>query len=137
VETWGEFGWKLIHISGALMTLLGVAAAACIAALIAVAMDNRRLAASYGWRVPALALLAAACALGYLSIVQFGVRFMLTQARYFFPMAAAAALLLMLGLRAWIPERWRSVGQAVVVFAAIAVNVAIYTAYVLPYWYFR
>ena len=137
VETWGEFGWKLIHISGALMTLLGVAAAACIAALIAVAMDNRRLAASYGWRVPALALLAAACALGYLSIVQFGVRFMLTQARYFFPMAAAAALLLMLGLRAWIPERWRSVGQAVVVFAAVAVNVAIYTAYVLPYWYFR
>jgi hypothetical protein len=52
-------------------------------------------------------------------------------------MAAAAALLLMLGLRAWIPERWRSVGQAVVVFAAVAVNVAIYTAYVLPYWYFR
>ena len=137
VETWGEFGWKLIHISGALMTLLGIAAAACIVALIAAAMENRRIAAASGWRVPALALLAAACALGYLSIVQFGVRFVLTQARYFFPMAAAAALLLMLGLRAWIPERWRSVGQAVVVFAAIAVNVAIYTAYVLPYWYFR
>jgi 4-amino-4-deoxy-L-arabinose transferase-like glycosyltransferase len=136
-ETWGEFGWRLIHISGALLALLGVVTAASIAALVAVAMAERRAVASYGWRVPALALLAAACALGYLSTVQFGVRFVLTQARYFFPMAAAAALLLMLGLRAWIPGRWHSIGQAVVVFAAIAVNVAIYTAYVIPYWYFR
>jgi 4-amino-4-deoxy-L-arabinose transferase-like glycosyltransferase len=136
-ETWGEFGWRLIHISPALMALLGVVAAACLAALGAVGIAERRTIASYGWRLPALVLLAAACALGYLSTVQFGVRFVLTQARYFFPMVAAAALLLMLGLRAWIPGRWHGVAQAVVVFTAIAVNVTIYTAYVLPYWYFR
>ena len=69
--------------------------------------------------------------------MQFGVRFVLTQARYFFPMIDAAALLLMVGLRAWIPMRWRGAGQTVVVFLAIAVNVAIYTSYVVPYWYFR
>jgi hypothetical protein len=89
------------------------------------------------WRLQALALLAAACLLGYLSTVQFGVRFVLTQARYFFPMIDAAALLLMLGLRAWIPVAWRSMAQAVIVFIAIAVNVTIYTSYVVPYWYFR
>ena len=46
-------------------------------------------------------------------------------------------LLLMLGLRTWIPVAWRSIAQAVVMFIAIAVNVTIYTAYVVPYWYFR
>ena len=138
VETFGEFGWRLIHIGSGLSAGLAVAATMCAIGLGAV-VAGRPVAAPRPerWRMVALALLLAACALSYLATVQFGVRFVLTQARYFFPMIDAAALLLMVGLRAWIPMRWRGVGQTVIVFLAIAVNVAIYTSYVVPYWYFR
>ncbi|MCU1384687.1 MAG: rane protein of unknown function [Acidobacteria bacterium] len=138
IESWGEFGWRLVHIGGGLTAALFVAGTVCAAGLLLVAVSgNRDRSPERRWRMEALAVLAAACALSYLATAQFGVRFVLTQARYFFPMVDAAALLLMLGLRAWIPSRWRDVGQAVVVFLAIAVNVTIYTSYVIPYWYFR
>jgi 4-amino-4-deoxy-L-arabinose transferase-like glycosyltransferase len=138
IETWGEFGWKLIHVSAALVTALAVATAAALAGLaVHVAAGPPHADAETRRRAQAIGLIAAACVLSYLGTVQFGVRFVLTQARYFFPVVNAAVLLAMLGLRAWIPPRWRATAQALVVLAAIAVNVTIYTAYVVPYWYFR
>ncbi len=136
-ETWGEFGWRLIHISAALVSLLAVVCAVCMAGVWTAAVRPQRVDAETTWRIHALTLLALACVLAYLGVVQFGVRFVLTQARYFFPVVDAAALLAMLGLRTWIPGAWRAPAQAIVVFAAVAVNVMIYTAYVVPYWYFR
>ena len=41
----------------------------------------------------------------YGAMLYFGTMFLLTQARYIFPVAAASALLAMLGLRAFLPER--------------------------------
>jgi hypothetical protein len=137
VESWGEFGWRLIHIGGGLTAALFVGFVLCAAGLLLAALGQPERSPDRRWRIQALAILGAACALSYFATAQFGVRFVLTQARYFFPMVDAAALLLMLGLRAWIPATWRDAGQAVVVFLAIAVNVTIYTGYVIPYWYFR
>jgi hypothetical protein len=128
----------LIHISAALTTLLAGVTMVCVLGLIAsLTTLEPRCNAQQRWRLQALALLAAACLLSYLAAVQFGVRFVLTQARYFFPAVNAAALLLMVGLRAWIPVAWRPVMRTVVVFAAIALNLTIYTVYVIPYWYWR
>ena len=70
-------------------------------------------------------------------LIQFGLRFALTQARYFFPMIPAAAVLLMIGLHAIIPARGRTYAQVIVVVALVALNVYIFSAYVVPYWYVR
>ena len=68
------------------------------------------------------------------SIVQFGVTFSLTQARYYFTAIVPAAILLMLGYRALLPRRWLPYGQFAVFASLVLLNVAIYSAYVLPYW---
>ena len=141
-ETWGEFGWRLIPISQWLLSLL-----ACVAAMAGAGLVVQALAAAHTPRTTAdthtetgegkaLAILAAACVLAYLSVVQFGTQFVLTQARYMFPAAIGAALLGMLGLQAWIPPRCRVVAQGTIVLAALALNIAILTAHVIPYWYF-
>jgi hypothetical protein len=85
------------------------------------------------WQVKALVVLAIACIVAYLAVVQFGTSFALAQARYFFPVVNAAAILLMLGLRTLVPLRFRPAGQGIVVAALIALNVVIMTAYVLPF----
>lgn len=137
-ETWGEFGWKMIEISGALTALLGIIAAAGLLGLAAHTLPSDqhkgRLAP---WQRHAIIILAGACVLSYLGAVQFGTRFVLTQARYYFPVLNAAVLLVMLGLSAWIPRRWRAAAQGTIVLGAIGVNIIIYTAYVVPYWHFR
>lgn len=137
-ETWGEFGWKAIEISGALTAVLGILAVAGLLGLAAQALpadgENGRLEA---WQRNALIVLAGACALSYLGAVQFGTRFVLTQARYYFPVLNGAVLLLMAGVSAWVPSRWRIPAQGAVVLGVIVVNVIIYTAYVIPYWHFR
>jgi uncharacterized protein YqgC (DUF456 family) len=64
-------------------------------------------------------------------------RFALTQARYFFPMIPAAAVLLMTGLHALLPVRGRTYAQVAVVAALVALNIYLFSAYVAPYWYVR
>ncbi|MDQ3418187.1 MAG: hypothetical protein M3541_05310 [Acidobacteriota bacterium] len=137
-ETWGEFGWKLIEISGGLVSVLGIIAVAGLLGLVARAIPAPEPGAHLQpWQRHALLILAAACVLSYFGAVQFGTRFLLTQARYYFPVLNAAVLLAMVGLSAWIPSRWRAPAQGLIVLSAIAMNVLIYTAYVVPYWHFR
>ena len=78
--------------------------------------------------------MAAACVIGYFSVLQFGLTFSLTQARYYFPMIVPAAILFMLGVRSWFPRRWLSYVGAVVFLGLVALNVIIYSAYVVPFW---
>ena len=75
----------------------------------------------------------ALCAVAYLAVLQFGTRFALTQARYFFPVVNAAAFLTMLGLRTIVPTRARPVAQGVVFAAMVLLTVLIYTQYILPF----
>ena len=141
-ETWGEFGWKLIPVHAGLVSALALIALGALAGLVAFAIVHGcgvpgEDSSVEVWKRRALVLLACACALLYLAVVQFGTVFMLTQARYYFPAGGAAALLCALGIRCWVPDRWHAAAQAAVVFCCVAMNVFIYTAHVVPYWYYR
>lgn len=138
-ETWGEYGWRLINLGDGLLLLIAVASLACVAGLAAWAVLTVRGVGADAverpekWQRTILWVLFASCVIGYLAVVQFGTRFALTQARYFFPVAPAAALLSMLGLRTLIPHRWRGAGQAAIVAALVALNVWLFVVYVLPF----
>jgi len=141
-ETWGEYGWRLIHLDDRLLWAIAAVSILSVVGLVAYAVLARRGAPPAWndatlrpspWQVKALVVLVAACVVGYLAVVQFGTRFALTQARYYFPVVIAAALLSMLGLRTLIPAAWRPIGRGVVVAALIALNVTLFLQYVLPF----
>jgi hypothetical protein len=71
----------------------------------------------------------------YLAVVQFGTEFALTQARYFFPIVNAFALLVLVGARTLIPFRLQPIGRALIVCGLVFMNLIIYTRYVIPYWH--
>ncbi|MGH2557450.1 MAG: ArnT family glycosyltransferase [Thermomicrobiales bacterium] len=143
-ETWGMFGWRRIHLGDGLLWAIG---AVCLVALIglvwyAVLAIRRPERTTHDpvlrpqrWQVHGLVLMLATAVVAYLAILEFGTRFELTQARYYFPAINAVALLLMLGLRALIPRGYRHYGQAGVLVALLLMNVLIYTQYVIPYWH--
>ena len=87
------------------------------------------------WQWVGIAILVLAAVGSYAAMLQFGTRFVLTQARYFFPAIIAYAAILMIGMRTVIPVRWHRYGQGVIVAALILLNVVIYTQYVIPFWY--
>ncbi|MDQ3226584.1 MAG: hypothetical protein M3Q50_08145 [Chloroflexota bacterium] len=141
-ETWGEFGWRLIHLRQEVLWAIAIPTAAAVIGLAVygiTAWRNRAIsrddsfARPHAWQAKALVILLLACVVAYLAVVQFGTSFALAQARYFFPVANAAAVLAMLGVRTLIPTRIRPAGQGIVVGALIALNVIIMTAYVLPF----
>lgn len=86
------------------------------------------------WQISALAMMAFACVLGYYSVLQFGMSFALTQARYYFPMVVPAAIMFMLGLRSWFPRKWLPYVGAVAFVLLVIMNGMIYTNWVIPYW---
>lgn len=141
-ETWGEFGWRRIPLDGALLSILAIACAVAVAGLILYAAEasittrarQDPVYAPARWQVVALLLLAATCVVSYLAVVQFGTRFALTQARYFFPAGNAAAVLLMLGLRSWIPVRLLPYGALAVLCALCLLNIVILTQHVIPFY---
>jgi 4-amino-4-deoxy-L-arabinose transferase-like glycosyltransferase len=140
-ETWGEFGWRLISLSPALLAAIAIPTAVCLAGLVLyVVMAGRdlapagdRVAQPATWQWQALGTMAALCLFGYLAVIQFGTSFSLTQARYFFPVVNAGALLSMLGLRTIVPARLRPAAQGVVVAALVVLTILIFTQYVLPF----
>jgi 4-amino-4-deoxy-L-arabinose transferase-like glycosyltransferase len=143
-ETWGLFGWRLIPVSGwVLATLAGVQIVAFLG-LLAFALvvrisdrpDGERSDETLPrWQAVALLVMAATCAIAYLAVVQFGTRFTLTQARYFFPAVNAWGLLTTIGLRSWIPGHGYRVAQGALVMGLVALNIFIFTVHVLPHWY--
>ncbi|MGH2535122.1 MAG: glycosyltransferase family 39 protein [Thermomicrobiales bacterium] len=143
-ETWGMFGWRRIHLGDGLLWAIGIVCLVALAGLVwyAVLVVRRpdRTAADpvlrlQRWQVHGLVLMLTTAVVAYLAILEFGTRFELTQARYYFPAINAIALLLMLGLRTLIPRGVRHYGQAGVLVALLLMNVLIYTQYVIPYWH--
>ena len=161
-ETWGAFGWRLIQLDTNSPTLLRVILWVTLFATVGLAVyaikflrAQREIDAAeeageevgklrhngdptlaiMPWQVTAVLTMGAACVIAYYAILQFGTTFSLTQARYYFPAIVPAAILLMLGLRSWFPQRWLPYVQAGVFLALVLLNLIIYTAYVIPYWH--
>jgi 4-amino-4-deoxy-L-arabinose transferase-like glycosyltransferase len=147
-ETWGEFGWRLIDLSNKFLVILAIPTAIAFLGLCLYPFHTkvrRKVSAGKfvsstiftiaGWQAWSVALMAFAFVVAYLAIVQFGTHFSLTQARYYFPAINAMALLLMIGFRTLIPEKRLGIAQAGIVAGLIAVNLVIYTVYVIPFWH--
>jgi hypothetical protein len=147
-EMWGEFGWRLIHLSNELLIIIAIPTAIALVGLVIypfhVRIDRQANSSQPAsdsvfvltrWQAWSVGLMGIAFLVAYLAIVQFGTRFSLTQARYFFPVVNALALLLMLGLRVVIPDRRLVLGQAAIVAGLILLNLVIYTVYVIPFWH--
>ena len=158
-ETWGEFGWRLIHLHRSLLWVIGAPFIVALLGIFVFAFRTTLLSRyesnlleRHGikwkpsgpigtasnpatWQLQAVGLLVLTCAAAYFSILQFGLTFSLTQARYAFPAVNTFAILSMLGLRTVIPARFLRHAQAFIVFGMLALNVVIFTQYVIPYWY--
>jgi 4-amino-4-deoxy-L-arabinose transferase-like glycosyltransferase len=155
-ETWGAFGWRMIPLSDTLLriifypVLLAVIGLAIYAwrfwklqkPLLQAESNDERLAVRRGadstlaivqWQVVAIVTLALTCVVAYYAILQFGLTFSLTQARYFFPAINAGAILIMLGVRSWFPRKWLPYVALVVFVSLVALNFYIYTGYVVPW----
>ena len=142
-ETWGEFGWRDIPLSTGLLWAIGAPLVVAIGGLIHYAATTRPGTPSpvadpvvhpARWQFVALGVMAATVAIAYFAVVQFGTRFQLTQARYYFPAVNAAALLLMLGLRSVTPRSAHAYGQGAVFASLVVLNVLIFTQYVIPHY---
>ncbi len=162
-ETWGEFGWRLIPLgrqslpgqpeSGEWpllrilmwLTLIGTIGVAVWAIRLYLAERRHKDAVVPGsqgesvfalerWQVVGVLTMGVTCIAAYLAILQFGVSFSLTQARYYFTAIVPAAILLMLGYRALLPRHWLPYGRAAIFIGLVVLNVVIYSAYVLPFW---
>ncbi len=141
-EMWGEFGWKVLPFDPLLMQIIAVPT--IVAAIGFLLFSFRSLYRSAPgdrvgrlarWQFWALAIMLVACAVGYLATVQFGTQFALTQARYFFPVINALAILLMLGLRSILPVRWHPAASTVLITGLVVLNVFVVTSYVIPYYW--
>lgn len=155
-ETWGDFGWRLIPLSDTLLriifwiTLFGVVGLAVYAVrfwraqqpILAAGTDEEaaviaaKTDSTLGietWQVVALITLGLSCVLAYAAILQFGLTFSLTQARYYFPTITAGAILLMLGIRSWFPAKWLPWVQVAIFVGLLVLNLVIYSEYVVPW----
>ena len=143
-ETWGYFGWKKIFFDDAMYWAIGIPLLIALGGLVQYLVvanpikplndNDDRVERPKPWQYGAIWVLLGTSVVAYLAVVQFGVDFSLTQARYYFPVVNAAALLLMLGLRTLLPKRLHRIGQGAVVGALVVLTVVILSQYVLPYY---
>jgi 4-amino-4-deoxy-L-arabinose transferase-like glycosyltransferase len=149
-ETWGEFGWRRIGLDSSLLWAIAFPIIAGLVglAIFAILAAYRRASGvsengPLGFEMPdrsqmiSVAVLLVAIVTAYLAVIQFGTQFALTQARYFFPVVNAFAILVLLGLRTLIPRPLRPIGSGLIVFGLVFVNLIIYTRYVIPYWHIQ
>ncbi|MGC4108360.1 MAG: glycosyltransferase family 39 protein [Thermomicrobiales bacterium] len=155
-ETWGDFGWRMIPLSETLLRVLfwiavfGVIGLGIYAIrfwraqqpILAAETDEEAAAIAAKadgtlgierWQVVALVMLGLSCLLAYFAILQFGLTFALTQARYFFPAITAGAILMMLGIRSWFPPKWLPWVQVAIFVGLLVLNLVIYSEYVIPW----
>jgi 4-amino-4-deoxy-L-arabinose transferase-like glycosyltransferase len=147
-ETWGEFGWRRIHLDSTLLWVIAVPLIVAMAGLLLFLAFTIRAKFAPGApqnllgfenptrnQVSAVVLLIFSCIIAYLAIIQFGTEFALTQARYYFPIVNAAAVLVMLGLKTLTPLRIQPIVRACTLAGLVLMNLVIYTQYAIPYWH--
>ena len=144
-ESWGYFGWRVLPLSKGELRTVYVALALCGLGLL---VGLGRLAHAWWQGRPGepregpalecsqaagLVCLAAAVVLLYGAMIYFGTMFQLTQARYVFPAAPAAALLALWGLRALLPRPLLRPAAALTLAALAGYTLLLLTRLVLPY----
>lgn len=139
-EYWGYFGWREIPLDPREFQLILIVTLFCLFGLVVGAIR-----ALYHWvagrwspargQIAGLVLLVIANVLMYGAMIYFGTMFVLTQARYIFPVATATGLLAMLGLRELLPPAFRRAGAALVIFGLAAFNFYLLVRLVVPYGY--
>lgn len=144
-ETWGGFGWRRIPLDFWLLLVIGAVMTMCALGLALFGIRAWRDFRSHSsdgailgverWQWWGMLAIVALAVLGYLAVIQFGTTFQLAQARYFFPSIPAVAVPLALGWQTITPERLRRYAPTAFVAFMIALNVYLYSAYVVPYWY--
>jgi 4-amino-4-deoxy-L-arabinose transferase-like glycosyltransferase len=143
-ETWGYYGWRLIPLDTGelavvyvMMTLAGLGALLGLLRWLQQISDNGwpGRATFAGRQAAGIVTLAAASILMYGAMVYFGTMFLLTQARYFFPVLPVAIVLATAGLRVLSPEGWQRFATIVLVGGAIGFQFLLLTKLVLPYAY--
>lgn len=141
-ETWGYFGWRLIPLETSqlavvyiMMLLSGIGLlVGAYRWLTHIRADGWPARATYqGRQVVAVASLAGASVVMYGAMVYFGTMFLLTQARYFFPILPAAIILAVAGLSALIPHAWHRLATIALVAGAGLFQTLILMKLVLPY----
>jgi 4-amino-4-deoxy-L-arabinose transferase-like glycosyltransferase len=137
-ESFGYWGWKLIPLTGPQLRLVYAGLLLCAVGLLVGAVRLGLAWRARGIRpeteqIAGVALLAAAFGAMYAATIYFGTMFLLTQARYFFPAAAAAAILAMLGIRALVPPRLVRPAAALTIAALAAFNLWLLVGSILPY----
>lgn len=148
-ESWGEFGWRLIPLDTWLLVVIAIPVllgAAGFVRYVVVLWRTRHQPSTVPdgsfwrparWQTIGIGVLVLTAAVAYLSVLQFGTRFQLTQARYMFPAANAAIVALVIGWRAVVPLRSLIYARASLFIAMIALNILIFSQYVLPFWHLR
>ena len=137
-EYFGYFGWQLIPLTEWQERLVYGYLILCGAGLVVGIVRLAWRWRAEGWRpdrvqVAGVALLVLANLVMYGAMIYFGTMFLLTQARYIFPVAAATWLLAMLGLRALLPERLLAPGGGADDRGVAAFNLVLLLGSVLPY----
>lgn len=155
-ETWGEFGWRLIPLGETMLRVLFVAfVASLIGALLWIAVvvlfrmrlrgssfaAVRRLTGATdpivtvaSWQLIGMLAMLFTCVVAYFAVLQFGINFKLTQARYYFPAVNAAAIIIMVGIRMLTPIRFLPWVQSAIFLGLFGLNVVVLSTYVVPYW---
>ena len=141
-ETWGEFGWRQIPLGTTLLWAIAIPLLVAVGGLLVYVLKAALQAGEPGdsvtrperWQWSALLVLGASCAIAYLAVIQFGTRFALTQARYYFPVVNAASLLLLLGLRTLVPRAYHAYAQGAIFASLVLLNVMVFTRYVIPHY---
>jgi 4-amino-4-deoxy-L-arabinose transferase-like glycosyltransferase len=141
-ETWGEFGWRIVHLDGWLLFAIGlpllVFAVVALGALIRQSWARAAGSTSASLsreQVLGLWLMFAVCIVAYGAMLQFGTDFVLTQARYYFNAVGAVGILMAFGLRQLVPVRYHPAAAVTFLIAMMTANLLIYTQYVIPYWH--
>lgn len=140
-ESWGEYGWRLIHFDTLLLWAIAILLLVGVLGLCWFFVQNWRQAIPrflgespiHLWQMKAIAILTLTVLVAYLAVVQFGTTFALAQARYYFPVVTAAALLVLIGWRTIVPLRHRSAVQGLLVGSLVLLNLYVMIAYVLPF----
>ncbi len=139
-DFWGNYGWRQVpfdpHVYRVVWILWGMAAVGLLAFLIRALVRRQRKAPSllsrYQWR--ALGLMALSVVLLIYGVLYVGT-IQFTQSRFAFPGMIGFAVLTLIGVDRWLPERLRPLALPLLVALLMGLNVLTGLRFLIPFYY--